>query len=61
MKPSEKARITRVNNKTARQAKDAEKKAIKDVVRNSLLAVAGNKEATPAERLEASKLLLKLI
>lgn len=61
MTPSEKARETRQRHKEARERKEAENKEIKLKLKNSLLSIVDSEEAKPAEKLEASKLLIGLM
>lgn len=61
MTPSQKAQETRQKNIEAKRAKEAEKQAFKSKIKEGLLSVVDNREATPAEKLEASKLLMELI
>jgi hypothetical protein len=60
MTPSQKAKITRQKHKEAQMAKEAESRELKAKLKESLLTVVDNKEATPAEKLEAYKLLMEL-
>ena len=61
MTPAQKATETRKRNQEAREARTAENREIKAKIKESLLTVIEHREATPAEKLEASKLLLNLI
>lgn len=61
MTPSQKAQITRKKHREAQRAREAESRELKAKLKESLLTVVDNKEATPAEKLEASKLLIELI
>ncbi len=59
MKPADKARETRKRNTEARQRKEAEKRELRAKVKGSLLTILDNEEASPEEKLEASKLLME--
>ena len=61
MTPSEKAQETREKNREARRQKEAESRELKAKIKDSLLSVVESEEAKPAEKLEASKLLMNLI
>lgn len=61
MTPSQKAKIIRQKHREAQRAKEAESREVKAKLKASLLTVVDNEEATPAEKLEASKLLMELI
>lgn len=61
MTPSEKAQETREKNREARRQKEAESRELKAKIKDSLLSVVESNEAKPAEKLEASKLLMDLI
>lgn len=56
----EKQKETRQRNAEARKRKEAEKREERELIRKNLLKVLQSEEATPAERLESSKLLLEL-
>lgn len=58
---SDKAKETRAKHKEAIEKKVEEKRAIKAKIKENLLLVLDSKEATPAERLEASKMLQEYI
>ena len=59
--PSQEAQETRQKNIEAKRAKEVEKHAFKSKIKEDLLSVVDNKEATPAQKLEAPKLLMELI
>ena len=61
MTPSQKAQITRKKHREAQRAREAESREVKAKLKASLLTVVDNEEASPAEKLEASKLLMELI
>lgn len=61
MKPADKARETRKRNTEARQRKEAEKRELRAKVKGSLLTILDNEEASPEEKLEASKLLMEFM
>jgi hypothetical protein len=58
-KPADKARETRKRNTEARQRKEAEKRELRAKVKGSLLTILDNEQASPEEKLEASKLLME--
>ena len=60
MTPSQKAKITRQKHREAQRAKEAESREVKAKLKASLLTVVDNEEATPAEKLEASRLILDI-
>ena len=60
MTPQEKARATRQEHREAQARKRAEKDAERELIRESLKAVLASEDATPAEKLESSKLLLEM-
>ena len=60
MTPQEKQRETRRKHREAQKQKQAEKAEERKLIRQSLKAVLESKEATAAERLECSKLLLEM-
>lgn len=51
---------TRKRNAEARKSKERAARAERELVRKNLLHVLESEDATPAERLESSKLLLEL-
>ena len=61
MKPADKARETRKRNTEARQRKEAEKRELRAKVKGNLLTILDNEEASPEEKLEASKLLMEFM
>ena len=61
MTPSQKAKITRQKHREAQRAKEAESREVKAKLKACLISVVESKEAKPAEKLEASKLLMELI
>lgn len=61
MTPAEKARETRKKHQEAQKAKEAENRELKAKLKECLISVVESKEAKPAEKLEASKLLMKLV
>lgn len=61
LKPADKARETRKRNTEARKRKEAEQRELRAKVKGSLLTILDNEEASPEEKLEASKLLMELI
>lgn len=61
MKPADKARETRKRNTEARQRREAEKRELRAKVKGSLLNILDNEEASPEEKLEASKLLMEFM
>lgn len=60
MTPQEKANATRQQYKEAQRRKRADFEAERELIRKSLHSVLESEEATPAERLESSKLLMEL-
>ena len=60
MTPQEKQRETRQKHKEAQQRKRAAAKEDLELIRKGLQDVPASEEATPAEKLESSKLLLEL-
>lgn len=60
MTPQEKANATRKQHKEARQTKRADREADRELIRKNLRLVLESEDATPAERLESSKLLMEL-
>lgn len=60
MTTTEKREATRQKNAAARKEKDRAARAERELIRKSLLQVLESEDATPAERLESSKLLLEL-
>lgn len=60
MTTTEKRETTRQRNAENRKRKEAETKAERELIRKNLLQVLESEDATPAERLESSKLLMKL-
>lgn len=60
MTATEKREATRQKNAESRKRKEAEARAERELIRKNLLQVLESEEATPAERLESSKLLLEL-
>lgn len=60
MTPQEKSAETRQKHKEAQKKKEAERAAERELIRSNLKAVLESEEATPAERLESSKLLMEL-
>lgn len=60
MTPTEKQVETRRKNREAQKQKEAERRAERELIRRNLKAVLESEEATPAERLESSKLLLEM-
>lgn len=60
MTPQEKAEATRREHQEARRAKEAAAAEDLKLIRKSLEDVLHSDEATPAEKLESSKLLLEL-
>ena len=61
MTPADKARDTRKRNTEARKQKEAEKRELRAKVKGSLLTILDNEEASPEEKLEASKLLMEFM
>lgn len=61
MTPSQKAQITRRKHREAQKAKEVESRELKEKIKVSLLSVVENEEAKPAEKLEASMILMELI
>ena len=61
MTSAQKANETRKSNQEKRKAREAESRELKAKIKKGLLTVVDNEEATPAEKLEASKLLMTLI
>lgn len=61
MTASDKARETRAKHKEAQKRKEAEKRDAIAKIKAGLLSVLDSEEATPAEKLEASKLLREYI
>ncbi len=61
MTASDKARETRARHKEAQKRKEAEKREAIAKIKAGLLSVLDSEEATPAEKLEASKLLREYI
>ncbi len=61
MTASDKARETRAKHKEAQKRKEAEKREAIAKIKAGLLSVLDSEEATPAEKLEASKLLREYI
>jgi hypothetical protein len=59
--PAQKAIATRKRNTEFRKRKEAEKKEIIAKVKGGLLSVLDSEEASPEEKLEASKLLMELM
>lgn len=60
MTTTEKRETTRQRNAESRKRKEAEARAERELIRKNLLQVLESEDATPAERLESSKLLLQL-
>lgn len=60
MTPQEKARETTRQHREARERKRAAAEAERELIRKSLLEVLASEDATPAQKLESSKLLLGL-
>ena len=60
-KPADKAWETRKRNTEARQRKEAEKRELRAKVKGSLLTILDNEQASPEEKLEASKLLMEFM
>ena len=60
MTPQEKQRETRQRHKEAQEKKRAEERAERELIRKSLKEVLASETATPAEKLESSKLLLEM-
>ena len=60
MTPQEKARATRQQHREAQERKRADREAERELIRESLKAVLASEDATPAEKLESSKLLLEM-
>lgn len=60
MTPQEKAKATRQEHKDAAKKRLAERNAERELIRKNLIAVLQSEDATPAERLESSKILLEL-
>ena len=54
MTPSQKSQETRQKNIETKRAKEAEKQAFKSKIKEGLLSVVDNREATPAEKLETA-------
>ena len=61
MTASDKAKETRARHKEAQKRKEAEKREAIAKIKAGLLSVLDSEEATPAEKLEASKLLREYI
>ena len=61
MTASDKARETRARHREAQKRKEAEKREAIAKIKAGLLSVLDSEEATPAEKLEASKLLREYI
>lgn len=61
MTASEKARETRARHKEAQKRKETEKREAIAKIKAGLLSVLDSEDATPAEKLEASKLLREYI
>lgn len=61
MTASDKARETRAKHREAQKRKEADRKEALEKMKRGLLSVVDSEEATPAEKLEASKLLRELI
>lgn len=59
--PAQKAVATRKKNTEFRKRKEAEKKELRAKVKGSLLSILDNEEASPEEKLEASKLLMEFM
>ena len=57
MTASEKARATRARHKEAHKLREAERRETIARIKAGLLSVLDNEKATPAEKLEASRLL----
>lgn len=57
MTPSEKAQETRARHKEAQKIKEAERRTERDRIKAGLLSVLDSEDATPAEKLEARKML----
>lgn len=60
MTTTEKREATRQRNAESRKRKEAEARRERELIRKNLLQVLESEDATPAERLESSKLLMKL-
>lgn len=60
MTTAEKRSETYRRNRAARERKQAERTAERELIRKGLYEVLASKNATPAEKLEASKILLKI-
>lgn len=60
MNRTERQNETRQRNAEARKRKEAERREERELIRKNLLQVLQSEDATPAERLESSKLLLEL-
>lgn len=60
MTTTEKREATRQRNAESRKRKEAEASRERELIRKNLLQVLESEDATPAERLESSKLLMKL-
>ena len=61
MTASEKARETRAKHKETQKRKETEKREAIAKIKAGLLSVLDSEDATPAEKLEASKLLREYI
>ena len=60
MTTTEKREATRQKNREARKLKETDARADRQLIRANLLKVLESEEATPAERLESSKLLMEV-
>ena len=60
MNRTERQNETRKRNAEARKRKEAERREERELIRKNLLQILQSEDATPAERLESSKLLLEL-
>lgn len=60
MTPQEKQRETRRKNREAQEKKRADQRAEQELIRSNLKAILESEDATPAEKLESSKLLLEM-
>lgn len=60
MNTIEKREDTRKRNAETRKRKEAAARAERELIKKNLLRVLESEDATPAERLESSKLLLEL-
>jgi hypothetical protein len=61
MTPAEKAKETRAKHKEAQKRKEQDRKETIEKMKRGLVEVLDSTEATPTEKLEASKLLKDLI